>query len=215
MHIDYHHARLYCFSPAAHSYHILKKEEKDSMGPEAFTLYEMAEEASSASVDMLKFTVHDFAPSKFLRYCGVRYGLYVVCCSLFLLKATLRREEQVDEHHPHIRLISDVVAAFRENAPDDIHMSQNYSLFLEVLVNAAVRPSTTTTSSSFPGLNSEMERRLPDEISVNATGLDMSSPGYMQNFGLDQFRNLSYGLDDWNSVFDLVGCDIIPDFPGF
>lgn len=121
----------------------------------------------------------------------------------------------MDEHHPHIRLISDVVAAFRENAPDDIDMSQNYSLLLEVLVNAAVRPSTTTTSSSFPGLSPEMERRLPDEISVNTTGLDMSSPGYMQNFGLDQFRNLSYGLDDWKSVFDLVGCDIIPDFPGF
>lgn len=47
--------------------------------------------------------------------------------------------EQVDNHS--MDLIIKAIDGIKQNAPDDIHMSQRYAALLEILVKAALRTS--------------------------------------------------------------------------
>ncbi|KAH1840699.1 hypothetical protein KXV50_005037, partial [Aspergillus fumigatus] len=67
--------------------------------------------------------------------------------------AVLRREEPLDRTtNPCIDLLLRTINVIRQNAPDDIHMSQRYADLLEIFVNAVLRPSAMANNTT-PGGN--------------------------------------------------------------
>ncbi|PLB53334.1 hypothetical protein P170DRAFT_445109 [Aspergillus steynii IBT 23096] len=65
--------------------------------------------------------------------------------------------------------------AVRQNAPDDIHMSQRYADLLEVLINAALRPSSLTGNTTSGGSQTEVNGRQPSLDRVESSGVENCS----------------------------------------
>lgn len=86
--LEYYYARVYCFSPAAHVLHSRDRYGNDDIDRYQSAFSQFLNEATKASIDILNSIVNVLAPSKVLRYVGVRYWIYVVCACLFVLKVS-------------------------------------------------------------------------------------------------------------------------------
>ncbi|KAL4875784.1 hypothetical protein BJY04DRAFT_211006 [Aspergillus karnatakaensis] len=153
--IEYYYIRLCGLSPAAHTFGSIPDTESRNLYTQS--LSQFAEEATRASVNMLELLVKTSSPSKVFRYAAVRYWLYTFCASLYLLKVTLISEEQLDSTNPFIKLIVRAIEAMKQNAPDDIHMSQRYATLLDIIVTAALQ---TPQTGSARGSNRDSSCRL-------------------------------------------------------
>ncbi|KAL4892388.1 hypothetical protein BDV59DRAFT_202534 [Aspergillus ambiguus] len=210
--IEYYYVRLCGLSPTAH---MVEKTTENNHTPDTYTasLSPFAEAATKASVDMLQLTTRYFATpssSVIFRHSPVRYWLYIFCASLYLLKATLRTEEPLSRTNPHINLILQTVNGIRDNAPDDIHMSQRYAELLEILINTAMRPSTMNyNNNDLSGSDGGSNRRVvgdhssPDRVG-RGTLLDAGNP---LGLGDDWIYDSSF----WDTLPDMVGLNSIPD----
>ncbi|KAE8419006.1 hypothetical protein BDV36DRAFT_282582 [Aspergillus pseudocaelatus] len=195
--LDYFYIRLCGLSPAAHVFQGSSGDYQRE--PYMSMLSELSDDAVKTSVDLLNCVTHDHPPSTLFKYVGVRYWLYIVCASLFLLKATLRVEERLEDGHPHILLIRQAVRAVKENAPDDMHMSQRYATLLDVYVNAALRsPPSAVISQDIFGL----------EFDDSST----SNCDHFQGSTLDQVSNIMYDFSFPNYLPDMVGLNDIFSF---
>ncbi|KAK5026394.1 zinc finger transcriptional activator [Exophiala sideris] len=143
-------------------------------------------EAMNAAISMLDLVVDVLAPSNVFKFVGVRYWLYTVCACLCALKITVAKEGTLDESHPNIRLIRAAVAAMKRNSPDDIHMSQRFSTFVEIVVTAAVRSSASVASSQHP------TARVGQSQNNGASSSDdmgLSAPTPFQDFSMMNFED--------------------------
>lgn len=105
-------------------------------------------------------------------------------------------EERLEDSHPHILLIRQAVRAIKQNAPDDIHMSQRYATLLDIYVNAALRSSPSAVISE------DIFRWEHDDSST-------SNCGPVQGYTLDQGNNVMFDSSFCNYLPDMVGLDDI------
>ncbi|EXA28413.1 hypothetical protein FOVG_19981 [Fusarium oxysporum f. sp. pisi HDV247] len=70
-----------------------------------------------------------------------------MAASLHLLKETLHHEPNITNQDPDIQLLRRTVGALRRGAPDDIHTAGRYSRFIDVLLDAVVRPPANRAGS--------------------------------------------------------------------
>ncbi|KJK62537.1 hypothetical protein P875_00095241 [Aspergillus parasiticus SU-1] len=192
--LEYFYIRLCGLSPAAHVFESSSSD--DQRDPYMSILSQLADDAVQTSIDLLNCVTHDLTPSTLFKYVGVRYWLYIVCASLFLLKATLRVEERLEDGHPHIVLIRQAVRAIKQNAPDDIHMSQRYATLLDIYVNAALRspPSAVISQDIFRWEHDDPSTPNCDPV---------------QGCTLDQGNNVMFDSSFCNYLPDMVGLDDI------
>lgn len=63
------------------------------------SLSQLADEATKASISMFNCVIQELALSMCFKYIGVRYWLYIVCASLFLLKVRISHIELNAQRH--------------------------------------------------------------------------------------------------------------------
>ena len=89
LHIEYYYVRLCGLSPAA--YMLEKSSERHANAdPHVTSLSQVAEAATKAAIDMLELITDYFTSSLLFEHAAVRYWLYILCASLYLLKARLQ-----------------------------------------------------------------------------------------------------------------------------
>lgn len=121
-------------------------------------------------------------------------------------QATLKTEEPLDRTtNPHIDLILRTVDAIRHNAPDDIHMSQRYADLLEILITAALRPSTLTNGNVMSGSD---RREVRDHC---ASPFRRGGGSIVESHQLNLGDEWIYDSSFWDSLPDMVGLNSIPD----
>lgn len=99
--LDYFYVRLCGLSPAAHVFESSSGDYKRE--PYMSILSELADDAIKTSVDLLNCVTYDLPPSTLFTYVGVRYWLYIVCASLFLLKVrAISAKSQMHQSNNHI-----------------------------------------------------------------------------------------------------------------
>lgn len=99
--LEYFYIRLCGLSPAAHVFESSSGD--DQRDPNMSILSQLADDAVQTSIDLLKCVTHDLTPSTLFKYVGVRYWLYIVCASLFLLKVrTVPVKPPMHPHNNHI-----------------------------------------------------------------------------------------------------------------
>lgn len=91
--------------------------------------------------------------------------------------------------------------AIKENAPDDIHMSQRYALLVDFLVKVALRSSSSPVADQGASLTNANIPSIVDHTS-NTSFLDLA---------LDQSVNLVNIANFWDYLPDVVGLDDIPN----
>ncbi|RAL12624.1 uncharacterized protein BO97DRAFT_477671 [Aspergillus homomorphus CBS 101889] len=183
--IEYYYVRLCGLSPAAH---IVERQ----AGNET-SLSDFADDATTASIDMLHCVLHRLVLTRAFRYVGVKIWLHIVCAALYLLKITLKTEERLDHSSPRIRLILNVVDSIKENSPDDVHLAQRYAALLEILVHAALE-SCARGPSVRPG---EGSPAIPRYGLINFEDR------------IDPAGDWIYGSEFWDSLPDMVGLDSV------
>ncbi|KAK3897543.1 hypothetical protein C8A05DRAFT_47887 [Staphylotrichum tortipilum] len=153
--IEYHYCLMYSFAPASHAlqhHHTTAPSHPYrsdySLAVKLAALTRLADQATRASHHMLTIMVNLGAHSSVLRYFPVRCWVLIVSANLHLLKSTLTANPEVTDADPNIQLIRASIAAIRVASPDDIHMAVRYARFLEILLNASLRSSTSTTSTA-------------------------------------------------------------------
>lgn len=203
LHIEYYYVRLCGLSPAA--YMLEKSSERHANAdPHVTSLSQVAEAATKAAIDMLELITDYFTSSLLFKHAAVRYWLYILCASLYLLKAVLRREEPLDRTtNPCIDLLLRTINVIRQNAPDDIHMSQRYADLLEIFVNAVLRPSAMANNTTPGGNQIEV---IGSRLSPNRAESELveSSP---LKLGYDWI----YDSNFWDTLPEMVGLDSLSD----
>ncbi|KAL3487602.1 hypothetical protein BJX62DRAFT_253876 [Aspergillus germanicus] len=185
--VEYYYIRLCGLSPAAH---IFERQGMDT------SLSQFADDATTASGDMLHCVLHDLAPTGAFKYAGVKIWLSIVCAALYLLKITLKTEDRLGRSSPRIQLILRVVDSIKENSPDDVHMAQRYAALLEIFVNAA--------------LKSCAGEREPVQLNERISPLyQQYHPTGIVEDGLDLTGDWIYGSEFWDSLPDMVGLNSV------
>ncbi|KAL4744692.1 hypothetical protein BDW72DRAFT_208814 [Aspergillus terricola var. indicus] len=202
--IEYCYIRLCGLSPAAHMFDSSLKVNGNS-NSYIESLSRFAEEATNASINIFDLTIQVFSSSKPLKYAAVRYWLYIFCASLYLLKVTLEKNSHLDSANPSINLIKQVVDAIKLNSPDDVHMSQRYAALLDILINAALRTSQTSTTTTMAATQGDGLDHPNSRYSPYPTA-SMSFP----NNELDLPEDWIYDSSFWATLLDLVGLDTVP-----
>ncbi|GMG22455.1 unnamed protein product [Aspergillus oryzae] len=177
--LEYFYIRLCGLSPAAHVFESSSGD--DQRDPNMPILSQLANDAVQTSIDLLSCVTHD---------------LTVNIVQVRRCQATLRVEERLEDSHPHILLIRQAVRAIKQNAPDDIHMSQRYATLLDIYVNAALRSSPSAVISE------DIFRWEHDDSST-------SNCGPVQGYTLDQGNNVMFDSSFCNYLPDMVGLDDI------
>jgi hypothetical protein len=93
-----------------------------------------------------------------------------------------------------------VIEGIKQNAPDDIHISQRYAALLEILVNTALRTSQSATTRS-KGM----------DVSSHIT-LDPAKIPLFDHYELGLGENWIYDPNCWETLPDMVGLNIVPSF---
>ncbi|EDP56967.1 conserved hypothetical protein [Aspergillus fumigatus A1163] len=194
LHIEYYYVRLCGLSPAA--YMLEKSSERHANAdPHVTSLSQVAEAATKAAIDMLELITDYFTSSLLFKHAAVRYWLYILCAS---------REEPLDRTtNPCIDLLLRTINVIRQNAPDDIHMSQRYADLLEIFVNAVLRPSAMANNTTPGGNQIEV---IGSRLSPNRAESELveSSP---LKLGYDWI----YDSNFWDTLPEMVGLDSLSD----
>ncbi|KAG7291236.1 hypothetical protein NEMBOFW57_001248 [Staphylotrichum longicolle] len=157
--LEYHYSLMYSFAPASYALQHYnnatptpsepaRRDETNSAKVAALT--RLSDQASGASYQMLSIIVN-LGPTNLLRYLPVRCWVFIVAAYLHLLKSTLTTNSDATDADPNIHLLRASITAIRCASPDDTHMAVRYARFLEILLNAAMRSSSSSGSDSPPG----------------------------------------------------------------
>lgn len=219
--IEYCYIRLCGLSPAAHIFDSSLKINASNSNSYIESLSRFAEEATIASTNILDLTIYIFSSSKPLKYAAVRYWLYIFCASLYLLKVpgyislfllyfntlqvTLEKMSHLNSANPSINLIKQVVDAIKLSSPDDVHMSQRYAALLEILINAALRTSQSSTTAAMTATQNNGVEHYNSRYRPYPAA---STP--FANAEVDLAEDWIYDSSFWATLPDLVGLDTVP-----
>lgn len=131
-------------------------------------------------------------------------AIITILISILCSSAVLRREEPLDRTtNPCIDLLLRTINVIRQNAPDDIHMSQRYADLLEIFVNAVLRPSAMANNTTPGGNQIEV---IGSRLSPNRAESELveSSP---LKLGYDWI----YDSNFWDTLPEMVGLDSLSD----
>ncbi|KAL2129400.1 hypothetical protein VTI74DRAFT_7844 [Chaetomium olivicolor] len=170
--LEYHYSVMYSFAPAYSAlqhYNANQSEPdrtpSDSYEPKVAALSRLADQATHASHQILSIVVNVLAPSNLGRYLPVRCWVFIVAANLHLLKSTLTSSSDPSDSHPNIQLLRASIAAIRDASPDDTHMANRYARFLEILLDASLRSSSSSRAQSPVGDGTATEQRWDSTVS--------------------------------------------------
>lgn len=146
--LEYYYAQIYIFSFATTGLVRVSADGMEGLDVRHEGLTRFVSEAIMASRELLQILTGVFTKSGVLRLLAVRVWLHAVCAALFLLKTTLANTPLPPPSNDDVRLLNRTVQAFRDHAPDDLHMANRYATFLEAVIEASVPAAAFTPAAT-------------------------------------------------------------------